>query len=407
MRLNIAVVFGGKSTEHEVSVISALQAIENIDKEKYNIIAIYMDKKGDFYFSKDNLLVDSKNYKNVNTLLSRCTNVYFVKDKNHTYVREVNAKIFGSKLNQLIDVAFPIVHGTNVEDGNLQGYFHTLNLPIVGPDTLSAALSMDKFAMKEYCKAIGVPVIDALRFDRRDFKNVDEIVKRVKTEIGFPVIVKPINLGSSIGIKKAKDETGLKEAFELAFSFSDIILVEKAITNLREINCAVLGDKFESECSALEEPFGNDEILSFADKYMSGGKGTKGSKVVGAGSKVNYVGDKFAGSTGTKGGMASLSRKVPADIDEKKAEEIRKYAKMIFKYLGCSGVSRIDFIIDKDTDRVYANEINSIPGSLSFYLFKPLGMEYKLLLDRLISIAIENYKNEERLSFSFDNNLLA
>lgn len=407
MRLNIAVVFGGKSTEHEVSVISALQAIENIDKEKYNIIAIYMDKKGDFYFSKDNLLIDSKNYKNVNTLLSRCSNVYFVKDKNHTYVREVNAKIFGSKLNQLIDVAFPIVHGTNVEDGNLQGYFHTLNLPIVGPDTLSAALSMDKFVMKEYCKAIGVPVIDALRFDRRDFKNVDEIVKRVKAEIGFPVIVKPINLGSSIGIKKAKDETGLKEAFELAFSFSDIILVEKAITNLREINCAVLGDKFESECSALEEPFGNDEILSFADKYMSGGKGTKGSKVVGAGSKVNYEGDKLSGSTGTKGGMASLSRKVPADIDEKKAEEIRKYAKMIFKYLGCSGVSRIDFIIDKDTDKVYANEINSIPGSLSFYLFKPLGMEYKSLLDRLISIAIENYKNEERLSFSFDNNLLA
>lgn len=407
MRLNIAVVFGGKSTEHEVSVISALQAIENIDKEKYNIIAIYMDKKGDFYFSKDNLLIDSKNYKNVNTLLSRCSNVYFVKDKNHTYVREVNAKIFGSKLNQLIDVAFPIVHGTNVEDGNLQGYFHTLNLPIVGPDTLSAALSMDKFVMKEYCKAIGVPVIDALRFDRRDFKNVDEIVKRVKAEIGFPVIVKPINLGSSIGIKKAKDETGLKEAFELAFSFSDIILVEKAITNLREINCAVLGDKFESECSALEEPFGNDEILSFADKYMSGGKGTKGSKVVGAGSKVNYVGDKLSGSTGTKGGMASLSRKVPADIDEKNAEEIRKYAKTIFKYLGCSGVSRIDFIIDKDTDKVYANEINSIPGSLSFYLFKPLGMEYKSLLDRLISIAIENYKNEERLSFSFDNNLLA
>ena len=407
MRLNIAVVFGGKSTEHEVSVISALQAIENIDKEKYNIIAIYMDKKGDFYFSKENLLIDSKNYKNVNTLLSRCSNVYFVKEKNHTYVREVNTKIFGSKLNQLIDVAFPIVHGTNVEDGNLQGYFHTLNLPIVGPDTLSAALSMDKFVMKEYCKAIGVPVIDALRFDRRDFKNVDEIVKRVKAEIDFPVIVKPINLGSSIGIKKAKDETGLKEAFELAFSFSDIILVEKAITNLREINCAVLGDKFESECSALEEPFGNDEILSFADKYMSGGKGTKGSKVVGAGSKVNYVGNKLAGSTGTKGGMASLSRKVPADIDEKKAEEIRKYAKMIFKYLGCSGVSRIDFIIDKDTDKVYANEINSIPGSLSFYLFKPLGMEYKLLLDRLISIAIENYKNEERLSFSFDNNLLA
>lgn len=419
MKLNVAVVFGGKSTEHEVSVISALQAIENIDKEKYNVVAIYMDKKGDFYYSKENLLVDSKNFRNIRALLSKCSNVYFVKDKNHTYIKEVNAGLFGNKINQLIDVAFPVVHGTNVEDGNLQGYFHTLNLPVVGPDTLSAALSMDKYVMKEYCKAIGVPVIDALRFDRKDFNNVDEIIKRVKVEIGFPVIVKPINLGSSIGIKKAKDEESLKDSLELAFSFADIILVEKAITNLREINCAVLGDKFESECSALEEPFGNDEILSFADKYMGGGSGAKGSKVgakskvVGgdilssrAGSKNGTVGAKN-GSVGAKSGMASLSRKVPADIDDKKADEIRKYAKMIFKYLGCSGVSRIDFIIDKDTDKVYANEINSIPGSLSYYLFKPLGMEYKTLLDRLINIAIDNYKNAERLNFSFESNLLA
>ena len=232
MKLNIAVVFGGKSTEHEVSVISALQAIENIDKDKYNVVAVYMDKKGDFYFSNDNLLIDSKNYKNIKSLLSKCENVYFVKDKNHTYLRNVHAGLFGSKLNQLIDIAFPVVHGTNVEDGNLQGYFHTLNLPVVGPDTLSAALSMDKYVMKEYCKAIGVPVIDALRFDRNDLKNADLIMHKVKNEIGFPVIVKPINLGSSIGIKKAKDEVGLSEAIELAFSFADIILIEKAITNL-------------------------------------------------------------------------------------------------------------------------------------------------------------------------------
>ena len=406
MKLNVAVVFGGKSTEHEVSVISALQAIENIDKDKYNVIAIYMDKKGDFYYSKDNLFVDSKNFKNLNSLLSKCRNVYFVKEKNHTYLREVNAGIFGSKLNQLIDIAFPIVHGTNVEDGNLQGYFHTLNLPLVGPDTLSSAVSMDKYVMKEYCKAIGVPVIDALRFDKNDFKDIDKLIKRVKDEIGLPVIVKPVNLGSSIGIKKANDESGLRDALELAFSFADIILVEKAITNLREINCAVLGDKFDAECSALEEPFGNDEILSFADKYMGGGKGAKGTKV---GAKSQSVGAKLASpnKVGAKSGMASLSRKVPADLDEATSNEIRTYAKKIFKYIGCSGVARIDFIIDKDTKKVYANEINSIPGSLSFYLFKPLGMEYKELLDRLISIAIDNYKAQERLNFSFDNNLLA
>ncbi|MBR0039052.1 MAG: D-alanine--D-alanine ligase [Lachnospiraceae bacterium] len=412
MKLNIAIVFGGKSTEHEVSVISALQAIENIDKDKYNIIAIYMDKKGDFYFSKDNLLTDSKNYKNINSLLSKCNNVYFVKEKNHTYLREVNAGLFGSKLNQTIDVAFPIVHGTNVEDGNLQGYFHTLNLPIVGPDTLSSAVSMDKYVMKEYCKAIGIPVIEALRFDKNDYKEIDKLIKRVKDEIGFPVIVKPVNLGSSIGIKKATDESGLRDALELAFSFADIILIEKAITNLREINCAVLGDKFDAECSALEEPFGHDEILSFADKYMGGG-GAKGGKV---GTKSNVVGTKShdvgestanLNKLGAKSGMASLSRKVPADLDEATSNEIKSYAKKIFKYIGCSGVARIDFIIDKDTKKVYANEINSIPGSLAFYLFQPLGMEYRELLDKLINIAIENYKDQERLNFSFENNLLA
>lgn len=411
MKLNVAVVFGGKSTEHEVSVISALQAIENINKDKYNVIAIYMDKKGDFYYSKDNYLLDIKNYKDIKSLLSKCINVYFIKEKNYTYIREINTKIFGSRLNQLIDIAFPIVHGTNVEDGNLQGFFHTLNLPLVGPDTLSAAVSMDKYVMKEYCKAIDVPVIDAVRFDKNDYKNINDIVKRVENEIAYPVIVKPVNLGSSIGIKKAKDEMSLRDALELAFGFADIVLVEKAITNMREINCAVLGDKFEAECSALEEPFGNDEILSFADKYMGGGVtkgGTKseGGKQTGAG--VNLGSTKTGSkSVGSKSGMASLSRKVPADIDDELADKIRNYAKKIFKYIGCSGVARIDFIIDKDTNKVYANEINPIPGSLSFYLFKPLGMEYTELLDKLIQISIDNYKDEERLNFSFDNNLLA
>lgn len=415
MKLNVAVIFGGKSTEHEVSVISALQAIENIDKEKYNVFPVYIDKKGDFYYSEDSYLTDSKNYKNVKALISKCKNIYFVKDKNYTYIREVNAKVFGKKLNQLIDAAFPVVHGTNVEDGNLQGYFHTLNLPVVGPDTLSAALSMDKYVMKEYCKSIGVPVIDAIRIDKNDYKNIDKTVEAIEKKFKYPVIIKPINLGSSIGISKAKNKELLLNALELAFTFSDIVLVEKAIENMREINCAVVGDKFECETSVLEEPFGNDEILSFADKYMSGSKGVKGSKTSSAGVKGAKVGANFSSpkttgaksnSVGAKSGMASLKRRIPAEIDEASANRIRDYAKIIFKYLGCSGVSRIDFIIDKDTNTIYANEINAIPGSLSYYLFEPLNTDYKTLLDKLINIAINNYKNDERLSFTFDNDLL-
>ena len=301
-------------------------------------------------------------------------------------------------------MAFPIVHGTNVEDGNLQGFFHTLNLPLVGPDCLSAAVSMDKYVMKEYCKSIFVPVIEALRFDKNDFEKLDETIKCVEAHIKYPVIVKPVNLGSSIGIKKAYDAKSLKDALTLSFTFTNVILVEKAIENMREINCAVLGDKFDCETSLLEEPFGNDEILSFADKYMSGAKGggAKGTKVASA-----KVGSKTSNApNGAKGGMASLKRKVPAELPKDIEDEIKNYATKIFKYIGCSGVARIDFIIDKDTGKVYANEINPIPGSLSYYLFEPMGLKYEELLDKLINIALNNYRLDSKLNYSFSSSIL-
>lgn len=419
MKLNVAVVFGGKSTEHDISIISALQAIENIDKEKYNVIPIYIDKKGDFYYSKEDLLSKTSNFKNQAGLVKKCKNVSFIKIKNHTYIRNNDVSFMSDKIDIAIDVAFLIVHGTNVEDGNLQGYFHTLNLPVVGPDTLSAAVSMDKYIMKEYWKAIGIPVIDGIRFDKNDFKDINAIVEKVEKELGYPVIVKPVNLGSSIGIKKGSDRESLIDALELAFSFTDIILVEKAITNMREINCAVIGDKFNCETSVLEEPFGNDEILSFADKYMSGGgakgaKGTKvgakygdvGAKAVNIGAKNGNVGAKLCEPSGAKSGMASLKRQIPAQLEEDTASKIREYAMKAFKYMGCTGVARIDFIIDKSTGQIYANEINSIPGSLSYYLFEPKGIKYSELIDRLINIAIENYKREEKLNYTFESSVI-
>ena len=404
MKLTVAIIFGGKSTEHEVSIISALQAIENIDKNKYNVLPVYMSKKGDFYYSTDNYLSHLDNFKNMRDVILKSINVCFVKNKNKTFIKNVDDKIFAKKVSIAVDVVFPIVHGTNVEDGNLQGFFHTLDVPVVGPDCLSAAISMDKYIMKEYCRSIGVPVIDAIRVDKLDFKNVDNIINLVENKFKYPVIVKPVNLGSSIGISKAKNKESLKDGLELAFSFADIVLVEKAIKNMREINCAVIGDKFECEASVLEEPFGNDEILSFADKYMSGN--VKNSKISNE-AKSTKVGAKTNFTSGTKGsGMASLQRRIPAEIDSESANKIKEYAKKVFKYVGCSGVSRIDFIIDKETSEIFVNEINSIPGSLSYYLFTPSGIKYNELLDKLIDIALSNYKTQERLEFTFENNLL-
>ena len=415
MKLNVAVVFGGKSTEHDISIISAHQAIENINKNKYNVIPIYIDKSGDFYYSEDDALLKIENFRDQKGLVKKCKNISFVKIKNKTYIRDNDIKFIGKNKDILVDIAFLIVHGTNVEDGNLQGYFHTLNLPFVGSDVLSSAISMDKYVMKEYWKAIGIPVIDGIRFDRNDYKDVEGIVKKVEKELGYPVIVKPVNLGSSIGIKKANHKEALLDALELAFSFTDIVLVEKAIVNMREINCAVIGDKFNCETSLLEEPFGNDEILSFADKYMSGGgaKGVKGGKQGGTGtkqgnlgSKQGLVGAKQCEPAGAKSGMASLKRRIPAELDENTASKIKEYAIKAFKYMGCSGVARIDFIIDKNDNKIYANEINAIPGSLSYYLFEPMGIKFSELIEKLIDIAIENYKRGERLNYTFESSVL-
>ena len=206
----------------------------------------------------------------------------------------------------------------------------------------------------------------------------DEITEK----IGFPLIIKPVNLGSSVGITKVNSADELDSAITLAASFTDRILAEHAITNLREINCSVLGDADECTASVCEEPFMHDEILSYEDKYMSGSKG--GSKC-----------------------MASLGRKIPADLPDDKSEEIRKLACDVFKAINASGVVRIDFMIDCDTDKVYANEINTIPGSLAFYLWEATGLKYTDMIDRLAEVAFRRQRERENLTFTIDTNILS
>ena len=423
MKISIAVLFGGKSTEHEISIISALQAIENMDKEKYNIYPIYISKNNEFYYDKE-LLYDIKNYKNMSTLLQKLTKVCLVREDSSVYIKSLKTKLFSNNNIAKVDVAFPIVHGTNVEDGNLQGYLKTLGLAYAESDCISSALGMDKYLMKQILKSENIPVLEAIKIDMSDYKKLDDTINMLESNISYPMIVKPINLGSSIGISKAKDREKLKDALSLAFSFSEIVLVERAIVNLREINCAVLGDKYEQRASALEEPFGKDEILSFQDKYMSGGSkktckvgvnssnvGANSNNVVANSQNVGAKqcepeqnGTKFANSSQ---GMASLQRQIPANVDKDTEVKIKNYAMRTFKALGCSGVARIDLMIDKDSNDIYVNEINTIPGSLSYYLWDAEGISYKALLDRIIKIAIDNKRRDEMLNFTFDSNVLA
>lgn len=404
MKIRIAVVFGGRSTEHEISIISAIQAIHAFDREIYEIWPVYMSKDGVFYTGEE--IGEIASYRgDIGAMLKRAVSVDWVREGGRVYLMRHERKRFGSSTVSEIDVVFPIVHGTNVEDGTLTGFFASLGLPVVGCDVLASAVGMNKYVMKAVLKDNGIPVLDCLTFSWKDNEEEEHIVRAVEERFPYPVIVKPLNLGSSIGISRADNREELTEALALAFSFAKKILVEPAIRSLKEVNCAVLGDYESAEASECESPLGADEILSFEDKYMSGGKGAKGAK----GTKGAALPAKGAKGAGTKsGGMASLTRKLPADISEEKREEIRTMAVKAFQVLGCAGVARIDFMMDMDDGgRVYLNEINTIPGSLSFYLWEPVGVSYKALLGRMVDIALKAQREDAGVVYSFDTNVLA
>ena len=269
-------------------------------------------------------------------------------------------------------------------NGTLAGYFRTLGLPFVGCDVGASALGMDKYASKVVLKENGVPVLDGIIYTTADYGDIDGIIGGIEEKLGYPVIVKPVDLGSSVGISVAKNRMELVDSIDDAFTYAHRIIVEHAITQLREINCSVLGDENHAVASEIEEPLHTKDILSYEDKYLSGGN----SK--GGGSK----------------GMAGVSRKIPAELPPEKREEVRQLAVRSFQTLGCSGVARIDFMIDEANGELYFNEINTIPGSLAFYLWEPLGIPYEELLDRLIRLALKRVREEEALTFSFDTNLL-
>ena len=301
MKINVGVMFGGKTTEHDISIISAIQAINYLDREKYNVTPIYITKNNEFYVGENIGKIEC--YTKLDALLKESTRVIPMSDNGKVTLIRYPMKKFGNNVVGSIDVAFPIVHGTNVEDGTLQGFLSMLNIPYVGCDVTASAVGMDKYVMKTVLAENDIPVLPCLRFTSKEYDdNIDGLIAKVEEKIGYPVIVKPVNLGSSIGISKASDKEQLYTALDMAFSYADKILIERAIVNLKEINCAVLGDCNDAQASECEEPINGDEILTFENKYMSGGKSAKGAKTGGA-------------KSGSQG-MASLARKIPADISE-------------------------------------------------------------------------------------------
>lgn len=394
--IKLGVFFGGKSVEHEISVITMSQAISSINPDKYEIVPIYISKEGVMYTGDD--LLDLYQYKDMDVLLKRSYKVAVVNDGKNINIVRCPAPLIGKRILNTIDVAFPIVHGTNVEDGTMAAFFNMLGIPYVGPDILASSVGMDKILMKKVLRESGLPVVDYHSFFTMEYiKDEEKIIKEIEEKLTYPLIVKPGNLGSSVGIRKAKNNVELQEAIDFAMEFADRIIVEKAVVKLKEINCSVLGNICDTEASVCEEPIFSDEILSYSDKYMGGsaksGKGIKG-------------GVKSPKTSSGKG-MAASTKKLPADIPDSQRDEIQKLAKETFKVLGCSGVARVDFLIDMETNKVYVNEINTIPGALSYYLWEATGKSFEQELDEMINIALKRHREREKLTFSYDQNILA
>ncbi len=380
MKTRIGVIFGGRSTEHEISVISASQAMHAINRDRFEVTPIYITKDGKWYTG--DALFDVANYRNIPSLLAKCKQVYMRPETGNFNLYLEKKPFWGSDVAATLDVVIPVLHGSNGEDGTLEGVLETIGIPYAGCNTLSSANGMDKITMKMILKDAGIPVVDYVWFtDKQWFKQRDELIMKIESTIGYPVIVKPANLGSSVGIGRADNREQLCRRVEEAEQYSTRIIVEDLVENLQEINCSVLGDCDDYTMSVLEEPIKTGDFLTYEDKYMGGSKGAKG--------------------------MQASQKRIPAELPAEETERIKYLAGETFRVLSCHGVSRVDVIVDRDTRQIYVNEINTIPGSLSFYLWEATGLSFEKLMERLVALAIKRRRELSQKTQTYDRNIFS
>lgn len=375
-RLKVGVIFGSRSVEHEVSIVTALQVMQAINKDKYDIVPIYITREG-LWFTGEKLL-EISNYKELPSLIASLEKVYISPDPSVESLVLASKKWF-KKVSMKIDIAFPLVHGTYGEDGTLQGLLELANIPYVGAGVLGSAVGMDKIVMKAAFKGNQLPVVRYVWFSRNDWKNKkQEIVDKIQTALKYPLFVKPANLGSSIGISKAKNKEDLEYALEVASYYDRRLIVEESLERSVEINCAVIGNE-TLVTSVCEQPVSWEEFLNYDEKYLRGGK-----------------------STGLKG----AERQIPAPISQQLTKKIQNLAVDAFRAIDCKGIARVDFLVDIEKEEVFINEINTIPGSISFYLWEATGIKFSELTNKLIELAIEEKKEKNKTTYYYESKLI-
>lgn len=383
MKKQLGVIFGSRSCEREVAIISAVQMMRHADSEKYDVVAVYIDENGNWYTGEP--LKDIESYKPFRPDRTGITRVFPDLTSGSGALlahRKSGGLLAKDKVEMVarVDVYVVVMHGLNGEDGTLQGLLELANIPYTSSGVGASALGMDKILMKQFFKGADLPVLPGVSCTLREYRNDREVFHtRVEKELGFPVFVKPANLGSSIGVSRADDAASLAESLELAFEYDRRVLVEKGLNKPVELNCSVLGYDDEVCASPIEMPVNQDEFLDFKDKYLASG----GSK-----------------------GMASLHRVLPAPIEDELKEEIQSLSCRIFRLMDCKGVVRIDYMFDRDSGKIYITEINTIPGSLSFYLWENAGLRYTGLIDRLVSCAEKAHADKNRANYAFTSDIL-
>jgi D-alanine-D-alanine ligase len=405
----VGVIFGSRSVEHDVSIVTAHQIMEVLEKS-HELVPIYITKDGAWVTGPE--LNDMAVFTE-NRWLEVSRDAYLSPvPGTGLIVPRLGLK---GQLTIPLDIVVPAVHGTFGEDGTLQGLLELANIPYTGSGVTASAVGMDKVVMRSVFKSNGLPVVDALIVEgldeitydlpsgrgngqdtdakrmealRRTFQeSIDDVDAQVRETMGYPVFVKPVSAGSSVGIAKATDRESLQLALEVAANYDSRVLIERSMEGCIEVNCSVLGgDGFEPRVSLCEQPIAWTEFLSFEDKYMRGGKSE--------------------GSATKEAGMASLDRRIPAPIADELTKQVQENALEAFRAIGAAGVARVDAFVKEDTGETWVGEINTMPGSFAFYLWENSGMSFAQLTDNLLAIAFETHRRKSRLMYTFESSML-
>ncbi|MFH0773354.1 MAG: D-alanine--D-alanine ligase family protein [bacterium] len=377
MKKTIGVFFGSRNPEHDVSIITGQLIISGLKKLNYSIVAVYLDKQGKWYLGE--------RFGHLAQFTDPCSSFKPKDTEWYIDLEESQGKLVFKRKGfagekYVIDLAFPAFHGQNGEDGTFQGLCELLNVPYAGCDVASSAVTMDKVLTKLLYRAENIPTTEFVYFTKSEWEtNKKTIVTNIVNTLKLPVIVKPARLGSSIGITKAKTEKDLKFAVEVALHYDEKVLVEVCITNLMDVTCAVIGNSTPI-ASLLQESVFADDVFSYEDKYLEDG--------------------------GAQLGNAKNSIVIPARLDGSTTQLIQAMAIRTYKLIGCSGIARVDFLYDTKTKKVYANEVNTLPGTIYHHLWKASGIELDELLTKLIGYAEEKYEKKKEYTHTFNSDLL-